>query len=141
MCSSYGPSRAPWFTPYRGSARDPNLRVSDSERSEVADALSKHFADGRLDQAEFNERLDKAMAAKTRADLSGLLVDLPNLAVPAPVPRRPHRLLYLLLVVVVAAAVGSTIAMPFRHVPWLLVGLIAFLLLRHSAGGRRRWRA
>ena len=34
--------------------------------------------DGRLDAAEFKERLDQAMSAKTRADLAGLLTDLPG---------------------------------------------------------------
>ena len=67
--------RAPWA---RGSASrpsashaDPNMRVSDAERAEVADRLSKHYSDGRLDEAEFNERIDQAMRAKTHADLSG----------------------------------------------------------------------
>src|ERR1700733_15523156 len=54
-----------------------DLRISDAERSEVADLLSKHYGDGRLDQAEFNERLDLAMKAKTYKDLSGLFADLP----------------------------------------------------------------
>ena len=53
--------------------RPPQMRVSDAERHEIADILSKHFADGRLDDVEFNERLDKAMRAKTRGDLAGLL--------------------------------------------------------------------
>ena len=46
-----------------------DLRISDAERAEVADLLSKHYGDGRLDQAEFNERLDQAMKAKTYSDL------------------------------------------------------------------------
>src|ERR1700742_252756 len=54
-----------------------DLRVSDAERQAVADQLSKHFADGRLDQAEFDERLSQAMGAKTYRDLDGLLTDLP----------------------------------------------------------------
>jgi hypothetical protein len=75
-----------------GSVPGANMRVSDAERSEVADELSKHYAEGRLDQSEFNERLSKAMAAKTRGDFAGLLDDLPRpqTRVPA-VP--PHRLL------------------------------------------------
>ena len=55
-----------------------DLRVSDAERQAVADQLSKHFADGRLDQAEFDERLSQAMNAKTYRDLDGLLTDLPG---------------------------------------------------------------
>ncbi len=62
---------------------NPDLRASDAERTEVADRLSRHYQDGRLDQAEFNERLDRAMNAKTRADFSGLFADLPDLPDPA----------------------------------------------------------
>jgi hypothetical protein len=54
------------------------MRVSDAERSQVADRLARHYADGRLDDAEFEARLDRAMRAKTRSDLIGLLADLPE---------------------------------------------------------------
>ncbi len=64
-----GPQRPVWS--------DPGLRVSDAERAEVADRLASHYSDGRLDDAEFDERLDRAMRAKTRAELSWLLADLP----------------------------------------------------------------
>ena len=61
----------------RASWPGAEMRVGDAERAEIADLLSKHFSDGRLDEAEFSERLDRAMRAKTMADLSGLLSDLP----------------------------------------------------------------
>ena len=68
-----------------------DVRASDAERADVADRLSRHYQDGRLDQAEFNERLDRAMNAKTRADFNGLfhdLPDLPDLPDPAAPPGR-----------------------------------------------------
>lgn len=54
-------------------------RIGDVERSRAVDALSRHYTDGRLDQHEFNERLSQAMEAKTSADLSRVLGDLPRL--------------------------------------------------------------
>jgi len=54
------------------------MRVGDAERSAIADRLAKHFSDGRLDEDEFNDRLDRAMRATTMADLTGLLADLPD---------------------------------------------------------------
>jgi hypothetical protein len=54
------------------------MRVGDAERAAVTDTLAKHFSDGRLDQAEFEARMDKAMRAKTVADLAGLMDDLPD---------------------------------------------------------------
>ncbi len=58
--------------------RDPNLRASDADRDAAADRLRQHHTDGRLDQDEFQERLDKCFAAKTIGDLSELTRDLPG---------------------------------------------------------------
>ena len=57
---------------------DQHIRVSDAERTEVADRLAVHFGEGRLNQAEFDERVAQAMNAKTRGDLRGLFDDLPE---------------------------------------------------------------
>jgi len=54
------------------------MRVSDAEREAAASELREHFASGRLDQDELNERLDRAFAAKTRGDLNALFTDLPS---------------------------------------------------------------
>jgi hypothetical protein len=67
---------AQWFRP---GYPDQNVRVSDADRSDVADRLARHYGDGRLDQAEFDDRVTRAMAAKTAADFQGLFDDLPDL--------------------------------------------------------------
>jgi hypothetical protein len=67
-------------TLFGSGSPDPNMRVSDAERTEVADRLARHYSDGRLDQAEFDERVSRAMAAKTFGDFQGLFDDLPDLA-------------------------------------------------------------
>jgi Domain of unknown function (DUF1707) len=54
------------------------IRVSDAEREAAASELREHFASGRLDSEELNERLDRAFAAKTRGDLNALFTDLPS---------------------------------------------------------------
>ena len=69
-------------------APDATMRASDTERNAVADKLSRHYAEGRLDEVEFKNRLDTAMSATTRGDLNGLFDDLP----PLPSEPRPrHR--------------------------------------------------
>jgi uncharacterized protein DUF1707 len=54
------------------------MRVSDAEREATAAELREHYASGRLTFDELNERVDKALAAKTRGDLDALMRDLPS---------------------------------------------------------------
>jgi GntR family transcriptional regulator len=72
-----------------GTYSDQHLRVSDAEREAVAGRLAEHFAAGRLDQAEFDDRVGRAMSAKTRGDLRGLFADLSETGAPA-VPELPR---------------------------------------------------
>jgi len=54
----------------------PSLRASDADRDRVIELLRAAVADGRLDQAEFDERLDAALAARTIGALTPLTADL-----------------------------------------------------------------
>ncbi len=129
----------------RASDVNPGLRVSDAERAEVADQLSQHYGEGRLSQAEFDERLDQAMRATTRSDLSGLLDDLPGGSAAVPPerrqPGRPGRLRTLILgpvlVVLIIITAAHALAWTFHLLPWLLIGLLAFLWLRRGPRHRR----
>ncbi len=142
------PGSPPWARRYahgrRASYVNPGLRVSDADRTEVADQLSKHYSDGRLDETEFNERLDQAMKAKTRSDLNGLFADLPDAPATdtsqAPARQeRAHplrRVLFLVLVIVLAAVVGHALA--HLYIPWLLIGVLVFLWFRYGPWHQRR---
>jgi hypothetical protein len=54
------------------------MRVSDADREAAAAELQEHFASGRLNQDELDERLAAAFAAKTRGDLDAVFADLPS---------------------------------------------------------------
>ena len=54
------------------------MRASDSDREKVAERLSRHAAEGRLDHDELEERVAAAYAAKTEAELAELTRDLPE---------------------------------------------------------------
>ena len=58
------------------------MRAGDSDRQAVADKLKQALDEGRLDLAEYDERLQRAYAAKTYGDLKGLLDDLPAATLP-----------------------------------------------------------
>lgn len=140
-----------------GPPRTDHLRVSDAERQAVTDRLAQHYGEGRLDQTEFDERIGRAMGAKTRADLNGLFDDLPDLdgqagSGPAGAPgamdrrarretRRGHRhgLLSVALIVVIALVAAQAIHTVFwLTVPWLWLGMVAVIALAATGHLGRR---
>src|SRR3954471_7180937 len=78
-----------------------DMRAGDGDRKQVADQLKTALDEGRLDLSEYDERLQRTYAAKTSADLDGLLDDLPGTvpvqqsqvqpAAPGAVPAVPTR--------------------------------------------------
>lgn len=74
----------------------PAIRASDQDRDAVAQRLQQAFAERRLDDDEFDERMRAALTARTGTDLDKLTADLPAIApgttAPAADPaRRPGR--------------------------------------------------
>jgi Domain of unknown function (DUF1707) len=135
-------TRARGFSPmFRGLYSDQHLRVSDAERQAVTDRLAEHFADGRLDQAEFDDRVGRAMSAKTRADLNGLFHDLPETGAPA-VPQAPgrrhgHPVLLFVLLVIVLSATAHALWWATWPMLWLGVLVVAVLFATRSFGRSR----
>jgi len=68
-------------------AESTDIRASDQDRERVATEIRDHFAAGRLDEDELNERVEAAYAARTMGELNALRVDLPAL----PVTRKQQR--------------------------------------------------
>jgi Domain of unknown function (DUF1707) len=137
-------SPPPWLLATRRRNGYTGMRISDAERAEVADLLSKHYGDGRLDQAEFNQRLDQAMRAKTYADLGGLFADLPRteeevMEGPKFQARRRDRshlgtlLLALVVVIVAAVVVGHVLTFAFGPLVWLaVIAAIVYAIVVHQ---------
>jgi FHA domain/DUF1707 SHOCT-like domain len=57
---------------------NPGVRASDAERDQAIGELRDRFAEGRLSQETFLYRMDAALRAKDRAELSELFTDLPG---------------------------------------------------------------
>ena len=64
----------------------PDLRLSDADRDDAIARLSEHYAAGRLDKDEFDERSDAVWTARTGADLAPVFADLER-----PRPERTRR--------------------------------------------------
>lgn len=58
--------------------RPPSPRASDSDRDEMLVRLHTAFAEGRLSEAELDERIDRTLASRTHAELGAVAADLPS---------------------------------------------------------------
>ncbi len=65
-----------------------NMRAASTDRERAVDVLKAGFAEGRLSQEEYNDRMGRAYAARTYGELMTLTSDLPAGALPMvwPVP-------------------------------------------------------
>ena len=119
----------------------PSVRIGTAEREAAATALSEHFAAGRLDQDELEERLDRAYAAKTAADLEPLFQDLPRPGLPvaaaepdrAAGPRRSTGRSALLIAVLAFAVLWMAVV---RFPPFFLIPLVWIFVARGHRGRR-----
>jgi hypothetical protein len=142
------------------------MRVGHVERERLVEELKEHTSAGRLELHEFDERVGRALAARTAGDLDALTADLPPLggsrtavgsvaADPAQRRRRGRRMrvvrallqgiwgTYLsvcLLMVFIWAATGAGYFWPIWVIgPWGLV-MLPSLLATEPARKRRRAR-
>jgi hypothetical protein len=145
-----------------------NMRVSDTDREQVAEQLREHFTAGRLTSEELDERVTATLSAKTVGDLRAVMADLPGprplwqqaeqerLQWPAPSVysyRRGPRFLPLALILLFAVIVlppAGFVFLAFLKVIlmlWLVACVAAILAAgrvrhrarRHWQSGGRRW--
>ena len=67
-------------------AMNPAMRAASADRERAVDVLKAGFAEGRLTQDEYNERMNRAYTARTYAELMALTADLPAGAMPTVYP-------------------------------------------------------
>jgi hypothetical protein len=77
----YPPAQPSRFMPV-----SPTMRAGDADRERTVDVLKAAFAEGRLDQDEYIERIGLAYQARTYGDLVALTEDLPVGPLPATTP-------------------------------------------------------
>lgn len=109
-----------------------SLRLSDADRQQALDVLGEHFAQGRLDRDELDERSDAVWSAKTYGDLSPVFADLPGRAAGTPQPRAHRRGPTGLRRFVVPALVVLVALTVLTHLPLVLVAVGIWFLVGHS---------
>src|SRR4051794_6012343 len=115
----------------------PRMRAGDVERQRVVEQLGKHFAEGRLTVAEFDERAVRAHASVYLDELPALTADLPSAPEPRPRPARPAgpvRVPGALVFLLAMLLAWSMVAAVVYGAPPFFALLLLFLFLRH-----RRW--
>jgi uncharacterized membrane protein len=65
---------------------NPALRAATADRERTVDVLKAGFAEGRLTQDEYNDRMGKAYDARTYGELAALIADLPAGVIPPLAP-------------------------------------------------------
>jgi hypothetical protein len=130
-------------------ARTSSLRASDADREAIAERLRRAAIEGRLEPDELEERLHRALRARTYGDLGRLVADLP-----LPARRRRRRTatplaltgfaialrvaVALVAVTVVVAAVGALLvafaAVLALATAWWFVVVIAWVAWRGRRG-------
>ena len=119
----------------------PDPRIGDIDREAALQSLGEHFAVGRLTREEYDERADAVWSARTRADLEPVFADLPG----APVvrvtrrigPARPPTWAFP-VVPWFPLLIGLIVLSAVTRLPFLLIGLVAWLLYGRAGRVRRR---
>ncbi len=113
-------------------------RIGDAEREVATARLGDHFAAGRLEHEEYDERLDAIWSARTRSDLDQLFWDLPAAVAPM-APTTPARRgasgswrLPIAMLLVGAALLAIALEVPWWG--WLIA--IVIVMKRPWAHGR-----
>ncbi|MEU3841651.1 DUF1707 and DUF4190 domain-containing protein [Streptomyces sp. NPDC028635] len=76
----------PWQPSQSGQQGWRAVLASHAERERAVDVLRAGYGEGRLERAEFEERVGRAYAARTVGELASLVADLPQGPVPPSVP-------------------------------------------------------
>jgi Domain of unknown function (DUF1707) len=69
---------APQHQPGNPAKRPVEPRIGDADRDRAVGFLQEHMAQGRIDASEFDDRMSRALKAKTASELAVLFEDLPE---------------------------------------------------------------
>jgi Domain of unknown function (DUF1707) len=123
-------------------SRYDSLRASDADRDAVTERLREAAGEGRLEPDELEERVDRALRARTYGELARLVADLPGPPnTPWRTPARRTRTLarsallgagLLAAVTVAVAVVAVVVVLVLAAAAWWLACVVFWLLCRGS---------
>ncbi|HXZ70702.1 MAG TPA: DUF1707 and DUF4190 domain-containing protein [Streptosporangiaceae bacterium] len=105
---------------------DPSMRAATADRERAVDVLKAGFAEGRLTQDEYNDRMGRAYAARTYGELAALTADLPAGPLPVwPVAAAPPAGTNSMAIASMVLGVAEFFTMGLTAVPAVICGHIA----------------
>lgn len=134
-----------------GMDADKITRIGDAERERAVTAIGEHYAAGRLDHDELDERIDAAWRARTQADIAVLFTDLPGASPVAPARAgrgvtapgqlsqrggdpsrrgRPPFKFFVLLAIIAVIALPGTPLLPLLLIPLFWIVVLRFFFVR-----------
>lgn len=131
-------------------ARRPSILASDADRDSVAERLRQAATEGRIVAQELEERLARALRARTYGELDELVADLPRPGVPGRrrsrtlSVARSHPVAAVAVLVVATVAIFMAAAMAVFALSQLWILLLVVLVVRRTVwsgrgpGGRYR---
>lgn len=129
-------------------AQRSSMRASDADREQIADRLRRATADGRLLAHELEERMARALRARTYGELDAVVADLPGEriahgskgAAGRQGRRMPHALTLAVAIPVVIAAVAMVMALAVFVVSGVFALWMVWVVLGWWFFGRGRHR-
>jgi hypothetical protein len=105
------------------------ILAADSDRDRVVEFLSTAYTEGRLSKDEYDARLERALSARTYADLDQAVTDLP-VAPPTGVP--PVARTNGLAIASLACGIGQFAFGPLATIPAIVLGHMARSQIRRT---------
>ena len=85
------PAEAPQPAPAEEPKRPVEPRIGDVDRDQAVAFLQEHMAQGRINASEFDDRMSRALKARTASELAVLFADLPDPRPPSSNNRPPFQ--------------------------------------------------
>ena len=113
------------------------MRAADADRDRVAGILSTAYSEGRLSRDEYDARLQRALPARTYADLDHVVADLPAAQATGPTPAgsaivRPPPGTNGLAIASLACSLAQFAIRPLATIPAIVLGHIARSRIRRT---------
>ena len=115
----------------------PSMRAASADRERAVDVLKAGFAEGRLTQDEYNDRMGRAYASRTYGELAALTADLPVGPLPAwpPVAYQQPTGTNSMAIASLVLGVAEFFTVGLTAIPAVICGHVARRQMRETAEG------